>query len=161
MSGVALATFWNLPAADLAAHFQQRQQAEATVVVPFVRQTAVARPARRLHYTFRGFGDFMPAFRVARERAILSAGRNWWMSPDHALWARVPTAWVTWKGRASSGSSPRDLHFPLGRYWDAGELPIGPDYAPSGSVAQFANPPPRRPLTIEARAWELVSDAAD
>jgi hypothetical protein len=166
MTGVAVrASFWGASAAELAAHFQRRRQEAATAVVPFVRPDApqtsltLSRPRRRL--TFRGFDDFMPAFAAARAAAARAHGSFWWAKPDVSIMARVPPQWVAWKGAARSGTSPRDLHFPLGVYWPGGELPIGPDYAAPASVAQFAKPPPRRTLTIDAPAWELIADAAD
>jgi hypothetical protein len=102
----------------------------------------------------------MPAFRAAREAAIRDAGAYWWAKPNVSMWARVPPSWVAWKGFSRSGSSPRDLHFPLGKYWPGGELPIGPEYAAPVSVCQFVVPAPRRRVTIDA-TWELIADAAD
>lgn len=150
----ALATYWDSPPAVLAGYLQQR----AAVMR---KATVVAIGDRRQRNSFRGFDDFMPALRVARETAAAAAGPRWWMSPDHSIWARVPAAWVHWKGLSISGTSPRDLHFPMGRYWLGGALPMGPEYAAPISVAQFAKPPPRRQLTIVASEWELLADAAD
>ena len=166
MSGaLQRATFWDLSAADLVAHFQERRSEGTTAVVPFVRpagaKNAVARYSPRPRRAFKGFDDFMPVFRAAREAAKAEHGEKWWANPNASLWARVPAAWVHWKGLSVSGTSPRDLHFPLGKYWPGGELPIGPEYAAPVSVVQFASPPPRRQLTIEAPAWEWLDDAAD
>jgi hypothetical protein len=157
------ATFWDMPAGDMAAHFAKSRQeaAQAVALIPPAPVTGSAvvafRPRRRVT-GFRGYNDFMPAFRAARERAMAAQGPRWWMSPDHSIWARVPAGWVTWKGRASSGMSPRDVHFPMAQYWPGGVLPIGPDYAAPISVAQFADPAPRRRVTIDL---ELLADAAD
>jgi hypothetical protein len=159
------ASFWNLPAAELAAHVQERRREAATAVVPFVRPSAagnapaVYRPRRSTSY--RGYDDFMPAFRAAREAAAAKHGPNWWMKPDASRWARVPPTWVAWKGYSRSGSSPRDMHFPVGEFWPGGVLPIGPEYAAPVSVAQFAERPPRPRATIDAPAWEWLADAAD
>lgn len=158
------ATFWNLPAGALAAHLQQRRQ-DAGAVVPFYRPAApgravaLSRPRTRL--TFRGFDDFMPAFRAARAAVIAEHGAHWWANPNVCRKGQVPKAWVTWKGRASSGSSYRDLNMPMGRYWPGGEMPMGPAYAGPISVAQFVEPAPRRHLTIDVPAWEWLADAAD
>lgn len=165
MSGAPVrASFWNLPVADLAAHIQKGVQGRATAVVPVVRPiaaaTAVALSRPRARLTFRGFDDFMPVFRWAREAVIAEHGEKWWWNPDVCRKARVPAAWVTWKGSASGGRSYRDLNFPLGRYWPGGELPIGPNYAAPASVAQFGGAPAPKPRTIDAPAWEWL-DAAD
>lgn len=166
MSGALVrAAFWNLPAAELVAVFQEPRREAATAVVPFVRpaggRNAVARYRPRQTRAFRGFDDFMPAFTAAREAAILEHGAKWWANPDASIWARVPPGWVAWKGYSRSGTSPRDMHFPLGKYWPGGELPLGPDYAAPVTVAQFVAPAPRRRMTIDAPAWEWLSDAAD
>jgi hypothetical protein len=166
MSGaLQRATFWNLPAGELAAHFQERRMEGATAVVPFVRpagaRNAVARYSPRPRRAYRGFDDFMPALATARAAAITEHGEKWWANPNASLWARVPAAWVAWKGFSRSGSSPRDMHFPIGKFWPGGVLPIGPDYAAPVSVVQFDSPPPHRRLTIEAPAWEWLDDAAD
>lgn len=153
---------WGMAPADMAAHFatcrQQAAQAVALIPAPSTSSAVVAFKPRRPVNGFRNFTDFMPAFRAARARAIAAQGPRWWMSADHAIWARVPAAWVTWKGKASSGMSPRDLHFPMAQYWPGGALPFGPDYAAPISVAQFAAPAPRRHVTIDL---ELLADAAD
>lgn len=159
------ATFWTMGAAELAVHLRQRAEMGSTAVVPFVapgaprKAVALCSPRRRLF--FRGFDDFMPVLSAARAGAMREHGSKWWANPEASIMARVPASWVAWKGSARSGSSPRDLHFPLGRFWPGGELPIGPDYAAPASVAQFYNPAPRRHVTIDAPAWELIADAAD
>jgi len=154
-----------MPIAELAAHIQAGARGGATAVVPFVRpipaSTAVALSRPRARLTFRGFDDFMPVFRLARELAIAEHGEFWWRDSNVSRKARVPSAWVTWKGRASSGSSYRDLNMPVGRYWPGGELPIGPNYAAPASVAQFHGAPPPKPRTIDAPTWEWLADAAD
>jgi len=99
----------------------------------------------------------MPAFGAARFRAIDAVGPRWWMDPDYSRWARVPAAWVNWKGATRSGTSPRDMHFPAGRFWPGGELPLGPEYAAPVSVAQFADFAPR----VAGPVLELIADAAD
>jgi hypothetical protein len=159
------ATFWSLPAGALAAHIQKRRQEGAGAVVPFLRPSApktadaLSRPRARL--SFKGFDDFMPAFRAAREAAIAEHGDQWWANPHTCLKGRVPTAWVTWKGKASSGSSYRDLNMPVARYWPGGQLPVGPVYAAPICVAQCVDPVTPRCLTIEVPAWEWLADAAD
>jgi hypothetical protein len=166
MSGALVrASFWDLPAGALASHLQQRRQEAATAVVPFYRPAAagkalaLSRPRARL--TFKGFDDFMPQFRASRAAAIAEHGEQWWANPAVCRKGRVPTAWVTWRGKASSGSTYRDLNMPMGRYWPSGEMPLGPDYADPICVAQFVEPAPRRRATIDLPAWEWIADAAD
>jgi hypothetical protein len=165
MSGALVrANFWNLPAAELSAILQEPRPEAATAVVPFRRPAAAGNAVARYsprRKAFRGYDDFMPAFAVAREAAIREHGPKWWANPDACRWARVPAAWVHWKGFSRSGTSPRDMHFPLGKFWPGGELPIGPEYAAPVSVAQFVAPAPRRRVTIDAPVWELIADAAD
>ena len=162
----ARAAFWCLPIEALSAHVHKRAAEGSTAVVPFVRpalaEKALAPVSTRRRLSFKGYDDFMPAFAAAREAARAAFGPKWVFNPDACCGARVPKGWVSWRTSAASGSSPRDLtHFPLGHFWPGGVLPVGPEYAAPVSVAQFAAPPPRRRLTIEATDWELVADAAD
>jgi hypothetical protein len=162
MSGLVRASFWGLDAAALSEHLRIAAQERSTAVVPFVRpmersMALVPAGARRV-LTYRGFDDFMPAFSLARERCMAVHGSRWWANPNANRWARVPAAWVRWKGRSISGASPRDVHFPLGEFWLGGVLPVGPEYAAPVSVCQFADRAPRRRVEIEL---ELMADAAD
>lgn len=162
MSALVRAAFWHLPAADLSEHLRKAAQERRTAVVPFVRpvgtENALVPASKRRVLSYRGFDDFMPAFAAARALVIAECGVRWYLNPDVCRGARVPPAWVRWKGLSVSGTSPRDLHFPVGRFWPGGQLPVGPEYAAPASVAQFADRAPRRRVTIEL---ELVADAAD
>jgi hypothetical protein len=161
------AAFWELSGEALKEHFAKTIPTGSTAVVPFggadtlpaIRPAGaapVARPARA-RLSFRSYDDFMPAFSLARGRVIREVGDRWWMTPDYSRWARVPAAWVNWKGQTRSGTSPRDMHFPLGRFWPNGELPLGPHYAAPVSVAQFAD---RAPVRF-APVLELTADGRE
>jgi hypothetical protein len=161
MSGAV--SLWNLPPDQMKARLAQLASAAPSAeVIPFPSRAVTVRPRTKApRFTFRGFDDFMPALRAARQNVIRYGGERWYLNPALCIKARVPAAWVRWKGLTASGTSPRDLNFPLGPYWPGGALPFGPEYAAPCHVAQFALPPPPRQLTIEAADYELIADAAD
>lgn len=155
-------SLWSLPPDQMKARLAELAAAAPSNVIVFPsRAVTVRQRTKAPRFTFRGFDDFMPVLRVARENAIRAHGERWYLNPAVCIKARVPAAWVRWKGLTASGTSPRDLNMPLGPYWPGGALPFGPEYAAPTHVAQFALPPPPRQLTIEATAYELIADAAD
>jgi hypothetical protein len=143
------AALWRMSPAEMSQYIAANRNLP---VPPLAAPPPPPRKIARPRLTFRNYDDFMPAFRAAREAAIAAAGVRWWMSPETSIWARVPPAWVYWRGLSRSGTSPRDLHFPMGQFWPGGHLPYGPEYAAPVSVAQFANPAPRRRITLELKA---------
>jgi hypothetical protein len=91
--------------------------------------------------TYSGFDDFMPAFNAARALAREAHGDRWHLNPDARMCARLPASWVSCS--LISGKtvrSPRDVAFPVARFWPGEVLPNGPDYAdlyaidPSGDI---------------------------
>jgi hypothetical protein len=164
---VPAASFWTLPPDQLAAHIAARRAEAPAAVIPFRRPSpsravALRRATPALRPAFRGYDDFQPVYTAAREAAIRQHGPQWYLDPAVCLKARLPVAWVHWKGLSRSGNCPRDVNMPVGKFWPGGKLPYGPDYAPITHVAMFADPPPRRPpLLIEGEAFELLPTTDD
>jgi hypothetical protein len=164
MTALVRASFWNLPVAEMAEHLAAARLSASTAIVPFVRSaaaaTAVAVFKPRGFRSFRGYDDFSPVFTAAKFAAIAVGGPQWWADSALCRKARLPVAWVKWKGACSSGTCYRDVNMPVGRFWPGGEMPMGPEYAAPAAASQFGKAPPRAPVVIDAPAWEWI-DAAD
>ena len=92
-------------------------------------QTIKATKARASAKSFKAWADFTPALMAARKAAVAALGERWHLVPGASVWARVPTAWVSCKVFARSSVTPRDIRMPAAKFWPAGALPIGAEYA--------------------------------
>ena len=97
--------------------------------------------ARKAGPTFKGYDDFVPAYNAARQAAIADLGETWYLVPGASTMARIPAKWAACKVYGRVSNAPRDRRLPAARYWPAGAMPIGPEYAPDG------------PRETAARAW--------
>ena len=162
-------SIWTTTGADLGALLRaQAPQPVATVATrptpEAVRQALAIIAAdkawtRKARNTFSGFDDFMPAFTAARARAAAEVGERWYLDPTRSVKAQVPAAWVRWVGKIASGRSPRDVNFPVARFWPGGVLPVGPVYADPVQVAAEVLPPERNvvPMTHRLASAETVT----
>lgn len=160
----AAVSIWSMTPDDLTALLSEPREA-ATALVPYVApvtrggNVVVFRPRRGR--TYRGYDDFSPDFTAAKFAAMAAHGSHWWANPDVSRKARLPIAWVKWKGACSSGTCYRDVNMPAAEYWPSGELPIGPEYAAPVRASQFGKAPIKAPVVVDAPAWEWLADAAD
>lgn len=162
MTGAELATTLAQPATRPVERVPSAADVKAAKAIIAAHKAATRQPAT----TFRGFDDFMPAFTFARLACRLANGPRWYLNPSACLKARLPAAWVRWHGLAVSGTSPRDVNFPVARYWEGGVLPIGPEYAPlvEATDSRVVLWKPRKPapvLELLPVEWDHVADAAD
>ena len=86
-------------------------------------------PAPRKAGEFTGHDDFHAGLREAIARAIAELGADWQRMPGGYVWARVPAPWARYKAFRRTVAGRRDLTMPAARFWPAGTLPRGPDYA--------------------------------
>ena len=84
--------------------------------------------------TFKTAEEFFSAFNDARNRCRSEFGEKWYLNPCACLKARVPNSWISLKGQMGTWTSPRDVNFPVARFWSTNTLPIGPEYAEFGPL---------------------------
>lgn len=79
--------------------------------------------------TFKGYDDFHAAFLAAQAAVCAELGERWKLIRGASVYARVPRAWVAVKTAYANLPGHRDMRLPAAKYWPAGELPAGPEYA--------------------------------
>jgi hypothetical protein len=90
--------------------------------------------SRKSAPSFKGYDDFVAAFNAARHAIIAELGERWWLVPGASTWARIPAKWAACKVFGRVSNAPRDRRLPAARYWPAGAMPIGPEYAEPAPV---------------------------
>lgn len=86
--------------------------------------------------TFRDYDDFSPAFAASRALAREAGGPRWYLNPDLCLKARLPIVWANCKilNGTATKHGPRDVNFPVARFWPGETLPVGPEYVAIGPI---------------------------
>jgi len=106
--------------------------ADQAKLVRAIGKAKPAKPLRLAGSAFSSWDDWWPVCRAARARAASELGARWDLDAS-TMHARIPSAWANIKlpiGVVKHG--PRDIHVPAAKYWPAGVLPAGPEYAGRG-----------------------------